>query len=466
MIKNKTQLVVVGAGPGGYAAAFYAADMGLEVTLVDKGAQLGGVCLNRGCIPSKALLNATKAISEAKSSEKRGIYFEKPKINLDELRAWKDSIITQLGKGVSGLAKKRKITVIKGKGYFEDNETLRIETEKGQQFLNFEKAILAIGTSPSLPPAFDLGNPRIMTSTEALEVPEIPKKLLVVGAGYIGMELGTVYAELGSKVTMVEASPTMLAGADPDLIRPVQNYAKTAFEETRFNTKVQKMATKGKCIEVTMEVNEKNKVELYDRVLVSIGRTPNSQDLGLENTNIKLDEKKFIIVNNQQQTNQSNIYAIGDITGGVLLAHKASKEARIAVDTILGKNPLPITQYPIPAVVFTAPEIAWVGLTETEAKSKNQKVKIAKFPWTASGKALAGDKTNGLTKLIIDPETERILGIGIVGTSAGELIAEATLAVQTGLTAKDLALTIHAHPTLSETLMEAAEVFYGHCTHS
>lgn len=466
MKKTKTQLVVVGAGPGGYAAAFYAADMGMEVTLVDKGSQLGGVCLNRGCIPSKALLNAAKTVTEAEKSAKRGITFAKPKIDVDELRKWKNGIVAQLGKGVAGLAKKRNVTVIHGKGYFEDSNTLRVETEKGQQFLEFEKAILAVGSSPALPGAFDLGNPRIMTSTEALDIPEIPKKLLVVGAGYIGMELGTVYAGLGSKVTMVEAAPSMLAGADPDLIRPVQKYAKAAFAETRFNVRVQKMATKGKQIQVTMEADGKSSQETYDRVLVSIGRTPNSQDLGLENTQVKLDDKKFVTVNDTQQTTDSNIYAIGDIAGGILLAHKASKEARIAVEGILGTPTVPISQVNIPAVVFTDPEIAWVGLTETEAKEQGISVKVAKFPWIASGKALAGDKTDGLTKLILEPDTERVLGMGIVGAGAGELIAEGTLAVESGLTAKDLALTVHAHPTLAETVMEAAEVFYGHCTHA
>ena len=466
MNKTKTQIVVIGAGPGGYAAAFYAADLGIDVVLVDKGSQLGGVCLNRGCIPSKALLNAAKTITEAKKSVKRGIHFKKPKINVDELREWKNGIVNQLGKGVAGLAKKRKVKVIHGKGYFENSTTLRVENEEGQQFIEFDKAVLAVGSFPALPGAFDLGNPRIMTSTEALEVPDIPEKLLVVGAGYIGMELGTVYAGLGSKVTMVEAAKDMLAGADPDLIRPVQKYAKNNFEETRFNVRVQKMATKGKAIAVTMESDGELVTEEYNRVLVSIGRTPNSKDLGLENTGVKLDDKGFVLVDDKQQSSDSNIYAIGDICGGILLAHKASKEARIAVDTINGDSVLPIKQVNIPAVVFTDPEVAWVGLTETEAKEEGVNIKVAKFPWTASGKALAGDKTDGLTKLIIDPETERVLGVGIVGVGAGELIAEGALAVETGLTAKDLALTVHAHPTLSETLMEAAEVFYGHCTHS
>jgi dihydrolipoamide dehydrogenase len=462
----KTEIVVIGAGPGGYAAAFYAADMGKKVILVDKDASLGGVCLNRGCIPSKALLNATKVLSDSKASKARGISFSKPEVDLDALRAWKNGVIAKLSQGITGLAKKRKVDVMKGRGYFESSTVLRVETESGQQFVEFEKAILAVGSRPALPGVFDLGNPRIMTSTEALDVPEIPESLLVVGGGYIGMELGTVYASLGSQVTVVEAMDTILAGADSDLVRPVMAYAKAHFKEVRLGAKVTKMATVKKTIKVSMEYNGKAIDEQYDRVLVSVGRTPNSQDLGLKNTQATLDEKGYAKVDDRQQTTDANIYAIGDIAGGVLLAHKASREARIAVDAILGETPIAIKDVIIPAVVFTNPEVAWAGLTESDAKAKGIKVKVAKFPWSANGRALTFDKPEGLTKIIADPATDRVLGVGIVGAGAGDLIGEAVLAIEMGASVKDLAMAVHPHPTLSETVMEAAEVYYGHCTHS
>ena len=461
----KTEIVVVGAGPGGYAAAFYAADNGKKVILVEREKRLGGVCLNRGCIPSKALLHATKMIGEAKESSQRGITFDAPKIDLDKLRAWKDSILDKLGKGIAGLAQRRGVQALHGRGYFEDSQTLRVETQDGQRFINYDKAIIAVGSKSALPKAFDLGNPRILTSREALEVEEVPERLLVVGGGYIGMELGTVYAALGAKVVVVEALDSILAGADADLVRPVMRYAEQHFHEVRLKTKVAKMATAGKQIKVVMQNSEgKEKEEQYDRVLVSVGRVPNCDDLGLENTKVERDDKGFLKVNPQQQTSDPNIYAIGDIAGGVLLAHKASKEARIAVEVITGEAST-FENVVIPAVVFTEPEVAWCGLTEAEAKTKEIKVEIAKFPWSASGRALTFDRTDGLTKLIIEPESERILGVGIVGHGAGELIAEGVLAVEMGATARDLAAVVHPHPTLSETLMEAAEVFYGQATH-
>jgi len=457
----KTELVVLGAGPGGYAAAFYAADLGKKVILVERDQRLGGVCLNRGCIPSKALLHAAHTITAARESEHRGIVFDAPSIDVTKLRTWKESILTKLSGGVSQLAKMRGVQVLQGRGYFEDSKTLRIETEQGQQFINYEHAIIAVGSKSAMPKAFDLGNPRIMTSREALEIEDIPENLLVVGGGYIGMELGTVYATLGSKVVLVEALQTILAGADPDLTRPVMNYAKKAFKEVRLKTKVSKMATSGKQINVEFELEGEKKEELFDRVLVAVGRTPNSDNLGLENTKVTLDEKNFIQVNDKQQTSDPAIYAIGDIAGGVLLAHKATKEGRIAVEVITGEESTS-KDVIIPAVVFTDPEVAWCGLTEAEAKEKGREVQVAKFPWAASGRALTFDRTEGLTKLIVDPGSERILGVGIVGYGAGELISEGVLAVEMGATAKDLALSVHPHPTLSETLMEAAEVFYGH----
>ena len=455
----KTDIVVLGAGPGGYAAAFYAADKGQKVILVEQD-RLGGVCLNRGCIPSKALLHATKLIGEAGAAPAHGITFGAPAIELAKLRAWKDSILEKLSGGVAALAKARGVEVLRGRGHFENSATLRVETEAGQKFVTFGKAIIAVGSRPAMPKVFDLGNPRVMTSTEALEVEEIPAELLVIGGGYIGMELGTVYARLGSRVTVVEALPAILAGADPDLARPVVRHAEKIFKEIRLNTKVTKMATAGKQIKVTFDKG----AELYDRVLVAVGRSPNCTDLGLESTTVALDEKGFIKVNAQQQTSDANIYAIGDCVGGLMLAHKASREARVAVDVITGE-PAAFQNVIIPAVVFTDPEVAWAGLTEAEAQAKGITVQVAKFPWSASGRAMTFDATDGLTKLVIDPATERILGVGITGHGAGELISEAVLAIEMGATAFDLAAAVHPHPTLSETLMEAAEVFYGHSTH-
>jgi len=465
MEPTKTDIVVIGAGPGGYAAAFYAADLGKKVILVEADKKLGGVCLNRGCIPSKALLYATHTLSMAKESEHRGITFQTPNVDLTKLRAWKDGVITKLSGGVAQLAKMRGVEVWAGRGYFEDSNTLRVETEEGQKFINFEQAIVAVGSKAALPKAWDLGNPRVMTSREALEIEEIPENLLVIGGGYIGMELGTVYATLGSKIVLVEALDGILLGADPDLARPIVNYAKKHFKEVRLKTKVGKMSTVGKQIKVEMEVEGQKKEELYDRVLVAVGRVPNCENIGLENTKVTRDERGFIKINEKQQTDDPAIYAIGDVAGGVMLAHKASREARVAVEVIMGESST-FTDVVIPAVIFTDPELAWCGLTEAEAKQKGINIEVAKFPWAASGRALTFDRPDGLTKLLIDPETERILGVGIVGSGAGELIAEGVLAVETGITAKDLALSVHPHPTLSETLMEAAEVFYGHPTHT
>ena len=460
----KTEIVVVGAGPGGYAAAFYAADLGKKVILIERDKKLGGVCLNRGCIPSKALLYATHQIVNARESAHRGITFAEPSVDLSKLRAWKESILEKLAGGVATLAKMRGVQVIQGRAYFEGSNKLRVETESGQQFVEYEKAILAVGSLPAVPKAFDLGNPRVMTSTGALEVEDIPENLLIVGGGYIGMELGFVYAALGSKVTVVEALDAILAAADADLARPVGANAKKMFKEIRLKARVTKMATVGKQIKVESEYNGEKLTELYDRVLVSVGRVANSADLGLENTKVELDEKGFVKINAQQQTADPSIYAIGDIAGGIMLAHKAHKEARNAVENIFGEST--IFDSVIPAVVFTDPELAWCGLTEAEAREKGIKYQVAKFPWTASGRALSFDRTDGVTKIIADPETERVLGVGICGAGAGELIAEAVLAIEVGATVEDIALTVHAHPTLSETLMECADAFYGHATHT
>ena len=460
----KTDIVVLGAGPGGYAAAFYAADRGKKVILIEQEKRLGGVCLNRGCIPSKALLHATQIVGQARESAQHGITFGPPEINLEKLRAWKESVLQKLGLGITQLAQRRGVQVLHGRGHFEDSQTLRVESEAGQQFVEYEKVIVAVGSKAALPKAIVLGNPRIMTSTEALEIEDIPQNLLVVGGGYIGMELGTLYASLGSQVVVVEALESILMGADPDLVRPVLAYAKKNFKEVRLQTKVARMSTSGKQIKVTVDAGGQLNEELYDRVLVSVGRVPNCADLGLENTKVERDEKGFIKVNEKQETTDPAIYAIGDIAGGVLLAHKATKEARIAVEVLTGESSV-LDQVIIPAVVFTDPEVAWCGLTEAEAKAKGLTVAISKFPWSASGRALTLDRTDGLTKLVIDPESERLLGMGIVGHGAGELIGEGVLAIEMGATVRDLAVSVHPHPTLSETLMEAAEAFYGHATH-
>jgi dihydrolipoamide dehydrogenase len=460
-----TEIVVVGAGPGGYTAAFYAADNGKKVTLVEQSQRLGGICLNVGCIPSKALLHATDILREAKESANRGIRFGAAQINLDQLRSWKDSILDKLGQGIKGLAQKRGVQILHGRGHFEDSQTLRVETSEGQKFIRYEKAIIAVGSKPAMPSAFDLGNKRVMTSTEALEIQDIPQDLLVVGGGYIGMELGTVYAALGSNVVVLEALSSILTGVDPDLVRPVTRIAQKAFKEIRVDTKVLKMATAGKQIKVTTQKDKEQREELYDRVLVSVGRAPNYSDLGLENTQVTKDDKGFIQSNPQQQTDDPNIYAIGDVNGGALLAHRASKEAKIAVEAILGRASA-FDNVIIPAVVYTNPEVAWCGLTESEARDKGIEVKVSKFPWGASGRALTLDRPDGLTKLLIEPESERLLGVGIVGVGAGELISEGVLAVEMGATARDIADSVHPHPTLSETLMEAAEAFYGTATHT
>jgi len=464
MERIKAELVVLGAGPGGYAAAFYAADLGKKVLLIEKDTRLGGVCLNRGCIPSKALLHATNLIRETEESEARGIRFGEPEIDPARLRSWKDSIVARLSQGIRELAKSRGVEVMGGRGRFEGARSLRVETEEGQQFVNFEHIVLAVGSEPSIPKAWDLGSSRIMTSTEALDVETIPERLLVIGAGYIGMELGTVYASLGSEVVVVEALDSMLSGADPDLVRPVLQRAKDNFSEIRLQTKVKTLSTRDKQIEAVTEKDGEETAELFDRVLVAVGRRPNCDDLGLENTAVELDDKGFIKVDDRQRTADEGIYAIGDVAGGVLLAHKAAKEARVAVEALMGESTL--FEAIIPAVVFTDPEVAWCGLTEQEARDQGITVEIAKFPWGASGRAVAIDRPDGLTKLVIEPRTERILGMGITGHGAGELISEGVVLIEMGATVRDLAESVHPHPTRSETLMECAEMFYGHATHT
>lgn len=461
----QTDIAVIGAGPGGYTAAFYAAALGKKVILIEQEKRLGGVCLNRGCIPSKALLHIAKLIFETAESEKCGVTFSKPVIHLDALRAWKDSVLDKLGTGIANLAGRRNVQVIQGRAFFEGPKVLRVETPEGLRQIQFEKAIIATGSRAALPSMFDIKDARVMTSTEALALQDTPKKLLVVGGGYIGMELGTVYAALGSEVTVAEALGGILLGADADLVRLVQERAAKTFKEIRLNAKVTQLKPLAGGIEVAMTAGGAEKQEVYDRVLVSIGRTPNGKDLGLEKTKVQVDPKGFIQVDASQRTAEPDIFAIGDVTGGMMLAHKASKDAKVAVDAILGTTGN-VKESLIPAVVFTDPELAWCGLTEAEAKAKNIPVQIVKFPWSASGRAITLERTDGATKLLVDPQTEKILGVGICGAGAGELISEGLLAVEMGLKARDLSRIVHPHPTLSETLMECAEMFYGHATHA
>jgi len=475
---SSTQLVVIGGGPGGYAAAFFAADMGLSVTLVDMEANPGGVCLFRGCIPSKALLHVAKVAGEAKHATNWGLTYGEPTIDLDKLRGFKERVVSKLTGGVGQLAKQRKITYIQGKATFVDTNTVSIEPvgkAGGEtQSLTFEHAIIATGSYPTKIPGLNIKSDRLMDSTDALDLPEIPGSLLVVGGGYIGLELGSVYAALGTKVTVVEMTDGLLPGADRDLVTFLARRLETTMHKILLKTRVTGMEETKKGIKVLMEgdpsagsgqgLADADKGQVYDRVLVSIGRRPNSAVPGLDKTGVKVNDKGFITVDAAMRTSTPNIFAIGDVVGEPMLAHKASHEARVAVEAVMGHK-VAFEPQAIPAVVFTDPEVAWCGLTETEAKKQGRKVEIAKFPWAALGRALAIDRPEGMTKLVIDPETERILGVGMVGAGAGENIAEGVLAVEMAALASDLKLTIHPHPTMSETLMEAAEVFFGHATH-
>jgi len=460
-----TDLAVIGSGPGGYAAAFYAADRGQRVTLIEEDRRLGGVCLNRGCIPSKALLHATALIREAKGSgQLRGITFGAPTVELEKLRAWKETILQQLGQGIETLAHHRNVRIVRGRARFERSTAVQVDTAEGPLGIAYTTAIIASGSQPARPTALAIDSPKLMTSTEALELRDMPDRLLVVGGGYIGLELGTVYATLGSRVDVVEALGSLLSGADADLIRPVQRYAERAFASIRCNTKVVSVKDEGAQMAVTTESGGEQETARYDRVLLCVGRVPNCDDLGLERTRVARNTQGLITVDARQQTADSAIYAIGDVVGGPLLAHKARHEARVAVEAIAGASE-ERSDAVIPSVVFTDPELAWCGLTEAEASAKGVPITVARFPWSASGRALTLDRPDGMTKLVIDPETERILGVGIVGAGAAELISEGVLAVETRVTAKTLARSVHPHPTLSETLMECAEVFYGQAIH-
>ena len=461
---SSTQLVVIGAGPGGYAAAFYAADLGMHVTLVDPAVNPGGVCLYRGCIPSKALLHVAEVLNEAKHAEAWGVTFGPPRIDVDRLRGFKTKVVNQLTGGLGQLAKQRKIAYIQGSASFRDAHTLAISGDGGtSDTLTFEHAIVATGSRPSTIPGLGIESPRLMDSTSALEVPDIPKSLLVVGGGYIGLELGSVYAALGTKVTVVEMTGGLLPGADRDLVNILAKRIESICEAVLLNTKVVGMKETKAGIAVNFDGAEA-KARTFDRVLVSIGRRPNSAIAGLDNTQVKVNERGFIEVDPARRTAEPSIYAIGDVVGEPMLAHKASHEGRVAVEAIAGER-VAFEPLAIPAVVFTDPEVAWCGLTETEAQKQNREITVARFPWAASGRALTLDRPDGMTKLLLDPKSERVLGVGIVGRGAGELIAEGVLAVEMGANATDVRMSIHPHPTLSETIMESAEVFFGQATH-
>jgi dihydrolipoamide dehydrogenase len=464
---SSTQLVVIGAGPGGYAAAYYAADCGLQVALVDGEPNPGGVCLYRGCIPSKALLHVAKVISEARHASAWGISYGEPKIDLDKLRGFKDQVVQKLTSGVGQVGKFRKVNYIQGRAAFASPTSLTIElTKGGTETLTFEHAIIATGSRPSTVPGLSIDSPRVMDSTGALDLPDIPKTLLVVGGGYIGLELGSVYAALGTKVTVVEMTPGLLPGADRDLVTYLGRHLEKTLHKILVNARVVDMKDVKTGVKVRLdgEGAGADKELTFDRVLISVGRKPNSAVPGLDKTRVKTGDRGFIQVDAARRTGEPTIFAIGDVVGEPMLAHKASHEARVAVEAILGHNAI-FEPQAIPAVVFTDPEVAWCGLTETEAQKQGRKVEIAKFPWAALGRALAIDRPEGLTKLIIDPDTERILGVGMVGAGAGENIAEGVLAVEMAALATDVKLSIHPHPTMSETMMEAAEVFFGQSTH-
>ncbi len=462
----KTQLLVIGAGPGGYAAAFAAADMGMEVTLVDLDKNPGGVCLFRGCIPSKALLHVAKLINETKEAKHWGVDFGEPKINLDELRDFKNRVVAKMTGGLGQLAKQRKINFVQGRATFTSSRSVKVDlNDGGKDEIHFEKAIIAIGSEIITIPAFNIKSDRLLNSTSALDLPAIPERLLVIGGGYIGLELGSVYSALGTKVSVVEMTNGLLPGADRDMVNYLSQMLKKRFDAIMLESRVMKLEPVENGINVTIQDKTgADRVEFYDYVLASIGRRPNTAGLGLENTKVELTPKGHIKVDKTLKTSDQYIYAIGDIAGDPMLAHKASHEARVAVEAIAGHR-VAFEPAAIPAVVFTDPEIAWAGITETEAREKGIKHEVAKFPWAASGRATTLDRFDGVTKLIIDPDTERILGVGICGPGAGELIAEGTLAIEMGAVASDLKLTIHPHPTLSETVMEAAEVFFGESVH-
>lgn len=459
-------VVVLGGGPGGYAAAFMAADQGLDVTLVEMESRLGGTCLLRGCIPSKALLHVANVMSEVEElTNDWGVSYSEPTIDIDKVRARKDKVIATLSGGLGQLAKRRKVNVITARGTFENSNTLLLEgddesiPEGGK--LTFDKCILATGSSPAMPGAWKVDSDRVMDSTGALELADIPQTMLVIGGGYIGLEMGTVYANLGTEVSVVEFADGLVPMADRDIIKPLRRKLDELFDKRIYtNTKVGSITCVDDQVEVTFEGPELYDTRRYDRVLVSVGRRPNTNNLGLENTRVKVTDRGFVECDNRQQTADPSIYAIGDIAGDPMLAHKATHEAKVAVANIAGHDEV-WDHKCIPAVMFTDPEIAWAGLTEQEAKANNIPYEVASYPWAASGRAQALGRTEGHTKLLVDPDTNRILGCAMVGPGAGELIAETVLAIEMGCEVEDITESIHPHPTLSETVMNAGEIYYG-----
>jgi dihydrolipoamide dehydrogenase len=459
-----TRVAVVGAGPGGYAAAFYAADLGMQVTLIDAEKNPGGVCLYRGCIPSKALLHVAKVLDEASHARAWGIEFDAPRIDVERLRGYKNKVVEKLTSGTGQVAKLRKVHYLQGWASIVTPTRLHVRTASGEEFVDADYIILATGSEPTRIPALSIKSPRVLDSTGALDLPEIPGTMLVIGGGYIGLELGSVYAALGTNVSVVEMTDGLLPGADRDLVRILAQRLEKTFEQVMLSTKVLSMKAKENAIVVSLEGPAGAAEAVYDYVLVSIGRRPTARIPGLEHTRVQVTDRGFIQTDFQRRTEEPTVFAIGDVAGEPMLAHKASHEGRAAVEAIAGHKTI-FEPQAIPAVVFTDPEIAWAGLTEAQAAKDGRTVEVAKFPWGASGRAISIDRVDGLTKLLIDPQTERVLGIGIVGAGAGEMISEGVLAIEMGATASDIKLTIHPHPTLSETVMETAEQFFGTATH-
>jgi dihydrolipoamide dehydrogenase len=455
---DEVDVAVVGGGPGGYSAAFRCAELGLETVVIDADRRLGGACLFEGCIPSKALLHVAAVVSEAERAKEWGVDFGEPRISLDPLRKWKqERVVGRLARGLAGVAKNKGVTVIGGRAAFENSSTLRIEGEALQK-IRFKHAIVATGSEPSPLPGVALRSDRVMDSTAALELPDIPERLLVIGGGYIGLELGTVYATLGSRVTLVEMTDGLLPGVDRDLVQPLQRRIEKLFAAVHLRTKVTGLREAGDRIEAALEGQEP---QAFDRVLVAVGRRARSGSLGLEATGVRLtDRGGFIRIDERGRTEDPHVYAVGDVTGEPMLAHRAMRQGKVAAEALAGQ-PAAFDNMAIPAVVFTDPEIAWCGLSEAQAKSQGMETKVSKFQWAASGRAATIGRADGLTKLVADAASGRVVGVGIVGPGAGELIAEATLAVETAALVEDVAATIHAHPTLSETLMEAAENLLG-----
>ena len=457
------ELVVLGSGPGGYTAAFRAADLGKKVVLIERHATLGGVCLNVGCIPSKALLHAAKVVTEAEEMSHSGIEFGKPKIDLDKLRSWKDAVVGRLTKGLAALAKQRKVTTLQGVGKFESPGQITVETPEGIKRVSFDSCIIAAGSRVARIPGFPYDDARLMDSTGALALADIPRRLLVIGGGIIGLEMACVYDALGAKVTVVELADGLIPGADRDLIRPLAKRIEKRYEAIYLNTKVVKLEPKPEGLLATFEGDVKPQQQMFNRVLMAVGRRPNGGDIGAEHAGVAVDERGYIPVDKQQRTNVPHIFAIGDVCGEPMLAHKATHEAKVAAETIAGHK-VAFDAMTIPSVAYTDPEVAWMGLTETEAKKQGIAYDKASFPWAASGRALSIGREEGVTKLLYDKATKRILGAGIVGVNAGELIAELVLALELGADMEDIGLTIHPHPTLSETPFFAAEMALGSIT--